>query len=208
MLRHTPPQRTSSPHHYRTIVADPPWPQKTRGTLQGREGWHDSHGASQPMRYQTMSVADIAAMPVRELADPAGCHLYLWATNRYLADAFDVARAWGFRFSTVLTWAKNPMGGGLGGAYGISTEFIVYARRGRLAERERVAGTWWNWKRPYDVRGKAQHSAKPSEFYAMAERVNHAPRLELFARRERPGWDAWGNEAPGAVTLPALEAAS
>lgn len=190
---------------YRTIVVDPPWPQKGGGTLRGREGWHDAQGASLPMKYATMTVDQIAALPVRALADPSGCHLYLWTTSRFLRDAFDVLDAWGFRYSTTLTWAKAPMGGGLGGAYGISTEFIVYGRRGALAERERVRGTWFQWKRPYDERGKPMHSAKPPEFYAMAERVNHAPRLELFARRARLGWDVWGDQAPDAVRLPALE---
>jgi N6-adenosine-specific RNA methylase IME4 len=191
---------------YRTIVVDPPWPQKGGGTLRGREGWHDAQGASLPMKYRTMPVAQIAALPVGTLAHPDGAHLYLWTTSRFLEDAFAVVRAWGFRFSTVLTWAKTPMGGGLGGAYGISTEFIVYARRGRLAERERVRGTWWNWKRPYDERGKPMHSAKPGEFFEMVERVNHAPRVELFARRARAGWDAWGDQAPNPVQLDRLDA--
>jgi N6-adenosine-specific RNA methylase IME4 len=184
---------------YRCIVADPPWPQKGRGTLRGREGWHDAQGASQEMRYATMPVGDIAALPVAELADPAGAHLYLWTTNGFLDDAFDVVKAWGFRYSTTLVWAKNAMGGGLGGAYGISAEYCLYARRGHLAELERVRGTWFNWKRPYDERGKPMHSAKPHEFYAQVERVNHAPRVELFARRAREGWDVWGDQAPGAI---------
>jgi N6-adenosine-specific RNA methylase IME4 len=193
---------------YRCIVVDPPWPQKGGGTLRGREGWHDSHGASLPMKYPTMSVAEISAMQVGELAHAGGAHLYLWTTNGFLNDAFDVVQAWGFRFSTVLTWAKKPMGGGLGGAYGISTEFCLYARRGRLAERERVRGTWFDWKRPYDERGKPMHSAKPPEFYEMVERVGHTPRLEMFARRARLGWDAWGDQAPDAVLLPVLGKAS
>lgn len=184
---------------YRCIVVDPPWPQKTRGTLRGREGWLDAQGASLEMRYRTMPVADIAALPVGGLADLDGAHLYLWATSRFLESALAVARAWGFRYSTTLVWARAPMGGGLGGAYGISTEFIVYARRGRLAERERVRGTWFNWKRPYNHLGKPMHSAKPHEFYAMAEQVGHAPRVELFARRARPGWDVWGDQAPNPI---------
>jgi len=100
------------------------------------------------------------------------------------------------------------MGGGLGGAYGISTEFCLYARRGRLDPLSRARGTWWNWKRPYDERGKPMHSAKPGEFYELVEAVTPGPRLELFARRARAGWDAWGDQAPGAVRLQALEVAA
>jgi N6-adenosine-specific RNA methylase IME4 len=209
MLRHTPPLRTSSPHHYRTIVADPPWPQKGGGTLRGREGFLDCGGASRPMPYSTMTVADIAAMPVRELADPAGCHLYLWTTNGFLEDAFAVLRAWGFTYSTTHTWCKNPMGGGLGGtAYGISSEYFIYARRGSLAPLRKHVGTWHQWKRRYDERGKPMHSAKPHGFYDLVTSVSPGPRLELFARHARPDWDLWGDQAPGAVTLPVLEAAS
>ena len=189
---------------YRTIVADPPWPQKGGGTLRGREGWHDAHGASLPMKYRTMSVDQIAAMPIAELAHPDGCHLYLWTTNGFLDHAFDVVRAWGFEYSTTLVWAKNLMGGGLGGAYGISTEYCLYARRGDLPATAKVRGTWFNWKRPYDQRGKPMHSAKPHAFYDLVSTVSPGPRLELFARRARAGWDVWGDQAPGAVELDAL----
>lgn len=184
---------------YRTIVVDPPWPQRGGGTLRGREGWHDSHGSSLPMKYATMPVADIAALPVLELADPGGAHLYVWTTNRFLDDAFDVVRSWGFTYSTTLVWAKNPMGRGLGGAYGISTEFCLYARRGVLPTLSRVRGTWFQWKRRYDERGKPMHSAKPLGFYSLIEQVSPGPRVELFARRPREGWDVWGDQAPNPI---------
>jgi N6-adenosine-specific RNA methylase IME4 len=100
----------------------------------------------------------------------------------------------GFKFSTLLTWAKNPMGGGLGGCYGISTEHVLFCRRGSLQSTARVSTTWFNWKRPYDKRGKPRHSAKPPEFFAMVETVSPGPRLEMFARDPRLGWSSWGNE--------------
>ncbi len=143
-------------------------------------------------------------MPISSLAHEEGAHLYLWTTNRFLPDAFAVLAAWGFSYSTTLVWAKAPMGGGMGGAYGISTEYVLFGRRGAAPALSRVSGTWFPWKRPYDERGKPQHSAKPAEFFSMVGRISPAPRLELFARRDRPGWDAWGNQAPGAVDLDAL----
>jgi N6-adenosine-specific RNA methylase IME4 len=178
---------------YRTIVADPPWPQKGGGPLCGREGFGDATGASRKMPYETMTVARIADLSL-PAADSA--HLYLWTTNGFLADAYQVCAAWGFAFSTLLVWVKNPMGGGLGGdAFGIAAEYILFARRGSLLAKSRIGRNWFNWKRPYDGRGKPMHSAKPEAFYDTVEQVSPGPYLELFARRNRLGWDTWGDEA-------------
>jgi N6-adenosine-specific RNA methylase IME4 len=144
-------------------------------------------------------VQQIAQTPVQPFAD-RDCHLWLWVINRYVPDAYDVARAWGFEPSTLLTWAKRPMGGGLGGTFGISTEHILFATRGRVDARARVTGTSFDWKRPY-VNGKPAHSRKPPEFFAMAERVSHAERLELFARAPRPHWRVWGNEVESDIQI-------
>jgi hypothetical protein len=72
------------------------------------------------------------ASPIGDLAEQ-DAHLYLWTTNGFLRDAYEVVEAWGFKPSTLLTWCKAPMGIGLGGAYTITTEFVIYARRGKLA---------------------------------------------------------------------------
>jgi N6-adenosine-specific RNA methylase IME4 len=143
------------------------------------------------MQYSTMTVDEITALPVDELVG-TDAHLYLWTTNGFLPDAFEVARAWGFTYSTMLVWAKNPMGGGLGGAYGISTEFLLYCRRGSLPAVGRVTGTWWQWKRPYSQGGKPMHSAKPPAALDLVEQVSPGPYLELFSRAPRLGWDSWG----------------
>lgn len=178
---------------FRTIVADPPW-KVAAGTLCGRAGFGDATGASRTLAYPSMSVDAIASLPVARLAHPDGAHLYLWTINRYVESAYQVARAWGFVPSTLLTWAKRPMGGGLGGAFGISTEHVLFARRGSVRASSRVTGTHFPWKRPYDERGKPRHSAKPPEAFAMFEAVSPGPRAELFARGPRPGWSVWGNE--------------
>jgi len=108
---------------YRTIVADPPWHYDQRVIEWGR---------TKPMPYSTMTLDAIKAMPVRDLAVP-GAHLYLWTTNRYLEDAHDVARAWGFDPVTVLVWCKEPHGLGPGGRFAITTEFVLFCRDTRRA---------------------------------------------------------------------------
>lgn len=120
---------------YRTIVADPPWDV-------GRPiGWGQNvRGGKLP--YPTMDIEDIAAMPVVDLA-ARQAHLYLWTINSYIEDAYDIARAWGFRPARLLTWVKKPMGLGPGGTFASCTEFVLFAHRGGHAQRRewRVPGS-------------------------------------------------------------------
>lgn len=191
---------------FKTIVADPPW-----HTTAGRSlGLYLPHATGQrfgvtdnrarPLAYPVLTVEAICAIPVTTVA-ATNAHLYLWTINRYVEQAFTVARAWGFRYSTLLTWAKRPMGGGLGGdAYGLASEFVLFCRRGTLPAVERIGQNWFNWKRPY-VCGHPAHSHKPPEFFAMVERVSPPPRLELFARGQREGWAVWGDEIESNINL-------
>jgi len=139
-----------------------------------------------------MTLEQMAAVPVPDVAAP-DCALYLWTINAYIEDAYELAREWGFKPSTLCVWAKNPMGGGLGGSFGITTEFFLYARKGSPVER-RTTGTWFNWKRHY-INGKPAHSAKPDPFYDLVESRHDGPFVEFFARRARLGWEYWGDES-------------
>ena len=135
-----------------------------------------------------MDLEDIAALPVRDLAE-RDAHIYLWTTQHYLADAFDILRVWGFRYSTTLVWAKPPLGIGVGGTYATNAEFILFGRRGILKAKQRLNTCWWSFNRTHE------HSRKPDGFLDVVEATSPGPYLELFARRQRLGWDTWGNEA-------------
>ena len=177
---------------YRCIVADPPWQLTT-----GPDVFGSTETGNQPLAYEQMPLEEIKELPVEAAAAP-DAHLYLWTTNRYVEHSYDVARAWGFKPSVLLVWAKTPRGIGLGDAFRLTTEFILYARRGSLEESCIVETTWFDWPR-------GRHSEKPDDFYALVESVSPAPygtedRLELFARSARPGWTAWGHEAPADET--------
>ena len=194
---------------YRTIVADPPWDVKAGPAsgdytvVDGKQVWNLASNKSRDLAFAPMSLEEIAALPVSELAEP-DAHLYLWTTNGYLPNAFAVMHAWGFSYSTTLVWAKNPFGGGgLGGAWRITTEFLLFGRRGSLPALTEHIGTWFHVKREYDERGKPQHSRKPAAFLDHIEQVSPGPYLEMFSRRTRLGWDTWGNEALQHVEMPA-----
>ena len=190
---------------YRTIVADPPWEQPDSGArTQSTEGnWRGKWlGCGSIVPYSRMTLDEIRELPVADLTEDAA-HLYLWTTNRFLRESFTVAEAWGFEFSTLLTWCKAPMGIGLGGQFTITTEYVLFCRRGSLAPLRRADSTWWQFKRPYNENGAPAHSRKPDGFLDLVEQHSPGPYLEMFARRQRLGWDTWGNEA-----LPHVEMAS
>jgi len=173
---------------YRTIVADPPW------TVRRGPDW-GSNGASRELEYPTMGLEAIKDMPVQSLAEPDGAHLYIWTINAYLEQTYDVARAWGFLPSTLLTWCKPPNGIGLGGTYSLTTEYVLFARRGVCRAKERIDSTYFQWPR-------GAHSVKPDAFLDMVERVSPGPYVELFARRARFGWDYWGDESLQTAEMP------
>jgi N6-adenosine-specific RNA methylase IME4 len=195
---------------YRTIVADPPWPMPQSGKRSGgnlgpaihcdRTGkwrkpegtwWGTMHGRSVSIPYETMSLDEIAALSIPAEKD---AHLYLWTTNRFLESAYSIVRAWGFRPAQLLVWCKPPQGIGMGGAFTLTTEFIIFCRRGKLPSTRRLDSSWWQWSRVYE-NGHIAHSAKPDAFLDLVEQVSPGPYLELFARRQRLGWDTWGDEA-------------
>lgn len=193
---------------YACIVADPPWKVsagRTIGRYEVRDGVQTFgvvDSSARRLAYPSMSVGEIGALNVQSVL-PDAAHLYLWTVNRYVEDAYGVARAWGFKPSTLLTWAKAPMGGGLGGdAFGLSSEFCLFCRRGKAPALSRVGRSWFDWKRPY-VNGAPRHSAKPPEFFAMVESVSQGPHLEMFARSPRAGWHVWGNEVTCDVNVEA-----
>ena len=177
---------------YQTILADPPWEY-------GAWGWGGTRrlkpSLPRQMPYQTMTLEQIEFLPVSELAD-INCELYIWTTQRYLPCVFDVISIWGFKYCQTLTWCKTPRGLGMGGIYCPTTEFLILARKGKMPKVKRQDSTWFLTKRPHN-----SHSTKPEFFQDLIEQVTNPPRLELFARRKRMGWDCWGNEVDSDIEL-------
>lgn len=171
------------PDTFRTIVADPPWPYGNTAT----RGSAEDH-------YPTMSMDELAALDVAGLADDSA-HLYLWVTNGFLREGFDLIDAWGFVYKACLTWVKPQMG--LGNYFRGATEHVLFAVRGRLPTLSRSTVNWFEARR-------GRHSAKPDTFYDLVETSSPGPYLELFARRQRLGWSSWGNEALEHVAVEAV----
>jgi len=144
-------------------------------------------------RYRTMTVDEICALRVREVAaDPS--HLYLWVPNALLADGLAVMKAWGFTYKCNLVWYKirkdgGPDGRGVGFYFRNVTELLLFGVRGHMR-------TLKPGRRMVNIVStrKREHSRKPDEFYRVIEKCSPGPRLELFARHHRDGWEQWGDE--------------
>ena len=77
---------------------------------------------------------------------------------------------------------------------GVNGETDGWLESLQIESGNRADSRWYQW-----ARGK--HSAKPEAFQDIVEQVSPAPRIELFARRQRMGWDSWGNECRNDVAL-------
>ncbi|MCV6826021.1 MULTISPECIES: MT-A70 family methyltransferase [Halocynthiibacter] len=168
---------------YGLIVADPPWTFATRS----RKGITRKGASGQ---YSTMSLEDIKNMPVAEISAPDSV-LWLWATNPLLDIAFEVMKAWGFQFKTAGHWSKKTVHG----KQAFGTGYIL-----RCAGEPFLIGTIGKPKTAKNVRSVIEgpvreHSRKPDEaFEAASHLCGDVPKIELFSRQPRKGWDVFGNE--------------
>lgn len=179
---------------YKTILADPPWAMKTCGEYKRR--------GEQPrgLPYGTMMLDDILRIPVSDLAE-TGAHLWLWVTNQFIEQGFQVMKAWGFTYLAPITWVKAS---GFGNYFVHRTEHILFGYKDRcIFNKARYVSNVYFWDR-----AKAgKHSRKPLQSIELIESISEAPRLELFARPMTPlfpkieGWHYWGNEIESDIQL-------
>jgi N6-adenosine-specific RNA methylase IME4 len=147
---------------FATILADPPWRFSNRTGKMAPEHRRLS-------RYSTMSVEDIAALPVAKILTPTA-HLYLWVPNALLPEGLEVLAAWGFEYKTVIIWQKlrkdgGSDGRGVGFYFRNVTENLLFGVRGKNARTLAPGRTQVN----YIGTRKREHSRKPDEQYQLIE---------------------------------------
>lgn len=166
---------------YSTVVIDPPWPIK-KIPRAGRPV------EDMNLRYQTLTLEEIAAIPVPDIARDAA-HLYLWTTQKFLPDALGLVADWGFNYQCVLAWVKPNGTPTFGWMYDM--ELVIFARRGDCPVAMVGAGLWFQAPKPTG----RKHSAKPDCFFKRAASVSPEPRISMYERTLRDGFEIWGAEA-------------
>ena len=191
---------------YNLIYADNPWNQKAGRPLKGykmelgKQIFIPSSNQSENLPYDTMSIEEMKRLDINSITEK-DAFLFLWVTNKYLLQANEVIQSWGFRYIACITWKKKKMGGGLGGVVRISSEFLLFCRKGNLKAIGNIPESVIEAKRPY-VNGYPCHSKKPEIFRQLIESVTPSGnKLELFARYETEGWDLFGNEVNNSIKI-------
>lgn len=175
------------------MLADPPWRYNNSGI----------NGACEE-QYPVMTVEEICALPVQSITEDDSV-LLLWCTWPQLENGLRVMAAWGFQYVTGFPWVKiTEVSVNLWGLieirvpYGIGfwargcTEIVMIGRRGNP---EPPPSSFIGLLSP-----NLFHSRKPDDVYHFAESMP-GPYLELFARRAREGWDAFGNQVENSISL-------
>lgn len=182
----------SMPGSYRCVVVDPPWDQgKT-----GRRTVRPAQGTV--LDYPTLTVDEIEKIALVSEWAADSAFLWLWATNSksksskkpILAHAFDLMERWGFRYHTMLTWNKGT-GPCPFGPYQVITEHCLFGYRGKFKIGREMMGQM----RTCFTATPTVHSEKPDMFYQGISQLFDGPRLDVFGRKARPGFEGWGNEA-------------
>ena len=174
---------TPNAGRYNTVLLDPPW----KFAAYSAKGL----GKSADRHYPTMSLDAIRRLPVAEVCAP-DCWMAMWTTWPHLDQALLLMSDYGFRYVSGGAWAKQSRTGrawafGTGYIFRSASELLLLGRRGSpkwLSKSERNL-----WVAPI-----REHSRKPDEVHEMLERATAGPRLEMFSRTDRAGWDSWGLE--------------
>jgi len=161
---------------FEIIVIDPPWPYGTE---------YDSEDRRVASPYSEMDLEEI-----RDLEIPAAddCILWLWATHKFLPEAFGILEDWGFEYKLTLVWNKRKMG--MGSWLRCQVEFCLLGIKGNPE---------WNLTNQRDIilESRREHSRKPDKFYKMVKKIHRCSsnrRLNYFARIKRKGFISWGDE--------------
>lgn len=180
---------------YSIIYADPPWRYGSKGPRSGRFGKLD---------YSDMTISDLVRMDVKSLASD-DCALHMWVTGSFIVDAIQVGIAWGFKFIRIdKVWIKEKESGkphAACGPWGISDcEFILLFTKGKMCSKQKGKKNQYVSQR---AKYTGTHSEKPAIFRRQIEgRYTYGlAKLEMFARCAPDGWDVFGNEAPGSITI-------
>jgi N6-adenosine-specific RNA methylase IME4 len=159
---------------------------------------YSAKGQRKAPPYPTMSRCDLLGLKVGKLAAP-NCALVIWSTSTHLGQMMECIRVWGFEYKSYGGWGKRTKAWtpecespkwafGTGRWQRSTLEIYLMAARGAPLICSHT-------ERNFVEAALREHSRKPDEVREALERMfPRVPKIELFARQRREGWDCWGDE--------------
>lgn len=162
---------------YPTIVIDPPWPmQKVDREVRPNQA---------EFGYKTQTLDQIGDIDIPSAED---ANIFVWTTQKFLPATFGILSQWDFRYIFTMVWHKA---GGFQphNLPQYNCEFVLFGRCGSGIPftTTKAFPTCFDGKR-------REHSQKPNEFYELVSRVSPGPRIDMYSREKRDGFDQWGDE--------------
>ena len=155
------------------IVIDPPW---------NYGGKYDSENRRVTSPYPELTIDELKQLNIPASKD---CSLWLWTTQKFIWDAKDLLKYWGFEYKSILVWDKQKLG--MGSWLRMQVEFCLLGIKGKPL---------WNLTNERDIISspRREHSRKPEEFYEIIDKLCVGKRLDYFSREKRKGFYQFGNE--------------
>ena len=186
---------------YEIIYADPAWSfgDRLRSSKKKADGKMDYRELER--QYDTMSIKEMCKIPVKNITAENSV-LFMWTTDAHLEEAMKVINAWGFKYKTIgFVWNKKTNKGNqvcfMGKWTMKGSEICLLATKGKahsMIEKHNV--------RQLVEAERQKHSKKPDEVRnRIVELLGNRPRLEMFCRESKQGWDVWGNEVDNSITI-------
>lgn len=186
---------------YKIIYADPPWSYDKK----------IGQGIADDI-YETMDIEDILELPIKNISDD-DCFLFIWVTFPMLKEGLQTIEAWGFQYKTLgFSWIKtnkrqvlNQMSFlpidtidtffGIGHYTKSNCEVCLIGVKGKPKIIDNTVSS-------VIIHPIDGHSKKPEIVRSLIVQLcGNIPRIELFARKQADGWDAFGNEIQNSITL-------
>lgn len=174
---------------YDILYIDPPWAH-----------FGDPHkNAAAGKHYQLMTDQDVYDLPLKKILK-RNAYVFVWATTPRLNAAIDAIKAWGLHYRGVAhVWVKTRKDGGIIHGQGVpptyskpTTEMLLVATTKKTGRPIKLLD---NALPQVVLAPREGHSTKPEAFRELIERA-FGPgydKIEIFARKQNPGWDCIGN---------------
>jgi N6-adenosine-specific RNA methylase IME4 len=137
--------------------------------------------------YPRLTLDELKALKLPRLA--SDCVLFMWTTLSTLLQALELLAAWRLSYHTTITWDKRS--GWCMCGFHRKSELLIIGYQGNISRVIKQEGV--NIPTVF-YEAKTTHSTKPQTIYALIEQQTVGNKIEMFARQQQPGWDAWGNE--------------